>query len=41
MEYEFSERVALDISGQRFSLFGGIPDRQVLVSLTIVMGKVH
>jgi len=41
VEYQFTDRVAFDVSGQRFGLIGGGQDRQVLVGLTINLGKMH
>jgi hypothetical protein len=41
VEYQITERIAVDFSGQRFGLAGGSPDRQVLVGLTMNFGKVH
>ena len=41
VEYQISEQVAIDVSGQRFSLIAGSPDRQLLVGLTINLGRVH
>jgi hypothetical protein len=39
IEYQLTQRVAIDFSGQRFGLVGGGEDRQVLVGLTINLGK--
>lgn len=39
VEYQLTKRVAIDVAGQRFGLIGGGQDRQVLVGLTINLGK--
>ncbi len=39
IEYQITERVAVDASGQRLSLAGGAPDRQFLLGFTINFGK--
>lgn len=39
VEYQITERLAFDVSGQRFSLIGGAPDRQLLLGLTMNFGK--
>jgi hypothetical protein len=41
VEYQMTERVAIDATGQRSSLTGGTPDRQVLLGFTINLGKQH
>ncbi len=41
VEYQVNKRVAVDVSGQRFGLVGNGPDRQLLVSLTVNLGKPH
>ena len=41
VEYQITEKVAVDLSGQRFGLAGGGADRQVLVALTVNLGKVR
>jgi hypothetical protein len=41
VEYQITERVAVDVSGQRFGVAGGSPDRQVVVGLTLNFGKVQ
>jgi len=41
IEYQITERVAVDFSGQRFGLAGGNPDRQVVVGLTLNLGKLQ
>jgi hypothetical protein len=41
IEYQITERVAVDASGQRFGLAGGSPDRQIVVGLTLNLGKLQ
>ena len=41
IEYQITERIAVDVSGQRFGLAGGNPDRQLLVGLTMNFGKLQ
>ncbi len=41
IEYQITEWVAVDFSGQRFGLTGGNPDRQVVVGLTLNLGKLQ
>jgi len=41
VEYQITERVAVDITAQRFGLTGGSPDRQVVAGLTLNFGKLH
>ena len=41
VEYQITERVAVDVSGQRFGVTGGPPDRQAEVSLTFNFGKLQ
>jgi hypothetical protein len=41
VEYQMTERVAFDVSGQRLGWYGGGADRQVLVGTTINLGKMH
>ena len=41
MEYQITERLAVDVSGQRFGWRGGTPDRQVVVGFTMNFGKVQ
>lgn len=41
VEYQITERIAVDFSGQRYGLAGGNPDRQVLVGLTMNFGKLQ
>ena len=41
VEYQLTERVAFDLSGQRFGVIGGGQDRQILLGLTVNLGKMH
>jgi hypothetical protein len=41
VEYQATERLAIDLSGQRFNWNSGVPDRQVLLSLTINLGQLR
>ena len=41
VEYQITERVAVDFSVQRFGLVGGNPDRQAVVGLTLNLGKLQ
>lgn len=41
VEYQMTERLAFDLSGQHFSVAGGTPDHQVVFGLTINLGKPH
>jgi len=41
IEYQITERVAVDFTGQRFGLRGGSPDRQLVVGLTMNFGKLQ
>ena len=41
VEYQVTERVAFDLSCQRFGVIGGGPDRQILLGLTVNLGKIH
>jgi hypothetical protein len=41
IEYQVTERIAVDFSGQRFGLAGGNPDRQLVVGLTMNFGKLQ
>jgi len=41
IEYQITERVAVDFTGQRFGLAGGNPDRQLVVGLTMNFGKLQ
>jgi hypothetical protein len=41
VEYQMSQRLAIDVTGVRLGLAGGNPDRQILVGMTFNLGKVH
>ena len=41
VEYQITERVAVDVTGQRFGLRGGSPDRQIVVGMTVNFGKLQ
>ena len=41
VEYQLTERLAFDLSGQHFSVAGGVPDHQVVFGLTFNFGKPH
>jgi hypothetical protein len=41
MEYQVTPRVAVDFSGQRLGLTGGTADRQVVVGLTVNLGRLQ
>jgi hypothetical protein len=41
IEYQITNKIALDVSGQRFGLTGGSPDRQILVGLTVNFGRIR
>jgi hypothetical protein len=41
MEYQITERVAVDVTGQRFGLVGCFADRQIVVGLTLNFGKLQ
>ena len=41
IEYQMTERVAFDLSGQHFSIAGGTPDHQIVLGLTIQFGRPH
>ena len=41
LEYQITPRAAVDVSGQRLGLSGGTPDRQVVVGLTVNLGKLQ
>ncbi len=41
VEYQFNPRFALDFSANRFGLSGGNPDRQLMVSLTVTLGRIR
>ena len=41
VEHQATQRIVVDISGQRYGLAGGIPARQVVVGLTVNFGKLQ
>ena len=41
VEYQITERIAVDFTGQRYGLAGGNPDRQLVVGLTMNFGKLQ
>lgn len=41
VEYQITERIAVDFTGQRYGLAGGSPDRQLVVGLTMNFGKLQ
>jgi hypothetical protein len=41
IEYQANKRFAIDLSGQRYNLVGGTPDRQILLSATWNLGKLQ
>ena len=41
VEYQMTERVAFDFSGQHFSVAGGTPDHQLVFGLTVNVGRLH
>ena len=41
IEYQITERLAVDFSGQRFGWKGGTPDRQFVVGITMNFGKLQ
>jgi hypothetical protein len=41
VEYQITERIAVDVTGQRYGLAGGNPDRQVVLGLTMNFGKLQ
>ena len=41
VEYQITERIAVDFTGQRFGLGGVNPDRQLVVGLTMNFGKLQ
>jgi hypothetical protein len=41
VEYQITERVAVDFSAQHFSVWGDQPDNQVVVGLTVNTGRLH
>jgi hypothetical protein len=41
VEYQITEKVAVDFSGQHFSLWGGVVDHQVAIGLTVNLGRLR
>jgi hypothetical protein len=41
VEYQITGKIAVDVSGQRFGLIGGGIDRQIVVGLTMNLGKLR
>jgi hypothetical protein len=41
VEYQITDKVAVDFSGQHFSVWGGAPDHQVSVGLTVNTGRLR
>ncbi len=41
VEYQITEKVAIDFSAAHFSVWGGQPDHQVVVGLTVNTGRLH
>ena len=41
VEYEISERLAFDVSGQHFNVVGGPPDNRLVFGLTVNLGRVR
>ena len=41
VEYQITDRFAVDLSGQQFGLLAGAPDRQIVVGITWNFGKVR
>jgi hypothetical protein len=41
IEYQITDKIALDVSGQRFGITGGGADRQIVVGFTVNFGKVR
>jgi hypothetical protein len=39
VEYQITEKVAVDFSGQHFNVWGGAIDHQVAVGLTFNLGR--
>ena len=39
VEYQMTERVAFDLSGQHFSVAGRTPDHQLVFGLTVNLGR--
>jgi hypothetical protein len=41
VEYQITEKIAVDFSGQHFSVWGGPTEHQIVVGLTANLGKLH
>ena len=41
VEYQITEKVAVDFSGQHFSVWGGAVDHQVSIGLTVNLGRLR
>lgn len=41
IEYQCTAKTALDLTAQRYNLAGGIPDRQLLLGITVNLGKIR
>jgi hypothetical protein len=41
VEYQITEKFAIDFSAQHFSVWGGAPDRQIVVGLTVNTGRLR
>jgi hypothetical protein len=41
VEYQITDKVAVDFSGQHLSLWGGAVDHQVVIGLTVNTGRLH
>ena len=39
VEYQITEKFALDVSGQHFSVVGGAVDHQIVVGITANLGR--
>lgn len=39
VEFQMTDRLALDVSGQHFGVSGGFPEHQIVVGLTLNLGK--
>ena len=41
VEYQITEKVAVDFSGQHFSVWGGEVDHQIAVGITVNLGRLR
>jgi hypothetical protein len=41
MEYQITDRLALDVSGQHFTGAGNPADHQIAIGITLSLGKLH